>query len=421
VHQGDSRGRSTPCPRAVLGAAFGHDAFRPGQREVIDAVLAGRDALAIMPTGAGKSVTYQVPALCGMAPVLVVSPLVALMRDQVAGAVRRRIRATWVDSTLERRERRERLAAAAEGSVDLLYVSPEGLDGVLDSTVARFGLLAVDEAHCISEWGHDFRPAYRAIGGVRARLGGVPVLAVTATATRRVADDIVASLGLREAFEWRGSFKRENLRLAVCEKDALTDARRRALAAVQAHEGSSGIVYCLSRRDAGALATYLRARGVSSAPYHAGMDPLERASIQAAFSSGEVAVVVATVAFGMGIDKADVRFVVHADLPGSIESYAQEVGRAGRDGAWSDCLLLFSWADVRRRAVLASTLPPERRRAVRARIGEVYRFASGSGCRHVRLCAHFDERVARCGNACDDCGGPSGASMCAPHSLAGRR
>ncbi|HEX9093327.1 MAG TPA: DEAD/DEAH box helicase, partial [Coriobacteriia bacterium] len=222
-----SSARSSACrdPHGVLVEQFGHTSFRPGQREVIDAVLAGRDTLAVMPTGAGKSATFQIPSRCGLAPVLVVSPLVALMRDQVAGARSRGFRATWVDSTLTRDERAARLSAVAGRKVDLLYVSPEGLPGVVGVLAGRIGLLAVDEAHCISEWGHDFRPAYRAVGDARRRLGGMTAIAVTATATRRVADDIVGSLGLAEAFVWRGSFLRPNLRLAARAKDRLTDAR----------------------------------------------------------------------------------------------------------------------------------------------------------------------------------------------------
>jgi len=364
-----------------------------------------------MPTGAGKSVTFQLPARAAGMCVLVVSPLIALMRDQVAGASARGLRATWVDSTLSRAERDMRLDGVRRRVWELVYVSPEGLPGVVDALRGHVGLIAVDEAHCISEWGHDFRPAYRAIGHARALLGDVPVLAVTATATSRVAADIVRSLGLRDPYVWRGSFLRLNLCLASRGKDRLTDARRAVLRAVETHAGASGIVYCLSRRDAGALATYLRAHGRTAAPYHAGMDPGVREQVQAAFSTGEVATVVATVAFGMGIDKADVRYVVHADLPGSIEAYSQEIGRAGRDGKPSDCLLLFSWSDVRRRLAMMAELPQERRSVVRERLLDVYRFARGQTCRHRSLCAHFGEEVDPCRGACDVCGGRSAAEM----------
>ena len=399
------------APEEVLRVVFGHPSFRAGQREVIDAVVAGRDALAIMPTGAGKSVVFQIPARLGLAPVLVVSPLIALMRDQVVRAVARGLCATWVDSSLEESVRRERLAGALDGSVELLYVSPEGLPRVVAGLEGRIGLLAVDEAHCISEWGHDFRPAYRRIAEARGRLGRVTTLAVTATATPAVAADISRCLGLQDPLVWRGDFLRPNLRLAARSKDRLTDVRSEVLAAVDAHAGQSAIVYCLSRRQAGALATFLRAASVPAAPYHAGMDGAARSEVQDAFASGEVDVVVATVAFGMGIDKADVRLVVHADLPGSIEAYAQEIGRAGRDSARSDCLLLYSWPDVQRRIALARALSPERRRAARRRAGEMYRFAALGGCRHVRLCAHFAQDVEACRVACDSCGGPAAAAM----------
>lgn len=400
-----------PTPEAVLRAVWGHESFRPGQREVVTEVLAGRDCLAVMPTGAGKSVTFQLPARAAVMCVLVISPLIALMRDQVAGAVARGLRATWVDSTLPRIERDTRLESVRLGAWELVYVSPEGLPGVVDALRGHVGLIAVDEAHCISEWGHDFRPAYREIGRARGLLGNVPVIAVTATATSRVASDIVRSLGLRDPYVWRGSFFRPNLCLAAREKDRLTDTRRTVLRMVDAHGDASGIVYCLSRRDAGALATYLRAHGRTAAPYHAGMESGTREQVQAAFSSGEVATVVATVAFGMGIDKADVRYVAHADLPGSIEAYAQEIGRAGRDGKTSDCLLLFSWSDVRRRIAMMSGLTRERRTDVRERLLDVYRFARGEVCRHRSLCAHFGEEICRCSGACDACGGPSAAEM----------
>jgi ATP-dependent DNA helicase RecQ len=398
-------------PEDVLRSVFGHTSFRTGQREVIDAVLAGRDCLAVMPTGAGKSVTFQVPARCSGAPVLVVSPLLALMRDQVAGAIRRGLRATFVDSTLSSADRAERLRGVHAGAWELLYVSPEGLPGVVDGLRGAVGLLAIDEAHCISEWGHDFRPAYRALADARGRLGGPPVLAVTATATTRVAQDIVSSLGLRDPYMWRGSSFRPNLLIAARAKDRVTDSRRLVLSAVSAHAQAAGIVYCLSRRDAGALATYLRAHGLTAAPYHAGMDSVLREEIQSAFTAGGIRTVVATVAFGMGIDKADVRYVVHADMPGSIEAYSQEIGRAGRDGAGSDCLLLYSWSDVRRRFAMANDLAPDRRADVRERLMAMYRLASSSACRHGLLCGHFGEDIGRCRDACDSCGGPGASEM----------
>jgi ATP-dependent DNA helicase RecQ len=407
------------CPRTagddhlstVLRDVFGHASFRPGQREVIEAALSGRDCLAVMPTGAGKSVTFQLPARAAGLRVLVVSPLLSLMRDQVAGACRRGLRATWVDSTLGPGERDGRLAAFREGAWELLYCSPEALGGLVPRLGASVGLLAVDEAHCVSEWGHDFRPTYREIGEARAALGGVALLAVTATATPRVAADVAASLRLRDPFVFRGAFMRANLLLAAREKDRLTPARATVLAAVRAHAGETGVVYCLSRRDAGALATYIRAHGGTAAPYHAGMPQAAREEVQAAFRDGSLATVVATVAFGMGIDKSDVRYVVHADLPASVEGYAQEIGRAGRDGRDADCLLLYSWADVRRRMDMQSALSADRRHDARRRLFDIYALASGSVCRHRALCAHFGEEVSRCSSSCDVCGGRGAADM----------
>jgi ATP-dependent DNA helicase RecQ len=402
---------------SVLREVYGHPSFRPGQREVIEAVLSGRDCLAVMPTGAGKSVTFQLPARAAGLRVLVVSPLLSLMRDQVAGACARGLRATWVDSTLGPGERDARLDAFRGGAWELLYCSPEALGGVAPRLGPSVGLLAVDEAHCVSEWGHDFRPAYRAIGEARAVLGGVAVLAVTATATERVAKDISASLRLVGPLVWRGTFLRPNLLLAARAKDRLSPTRATVLAAVRAHAGASGVVYCLSRRDAGALATYIRAHGGTAAPYHAGMPQGAREEVQAAFREGALRTVVATVAFGMGIDKSDVRYVVHADLPASVESYAQEIGRAGRDGRDADCLLLFSWIDVRRRMAMHTDLTEERRADARRRLFEVYELASGSSCRHRALCAYFAENVPRCASSCDACGGRGAADMVGERAL----
>lgn len=400
----------SPNPSAaldVLRDVFGHDSFRPGQGEVIEAVLAGRDCLAVMPTGAGKSVTFQVPARVLGGMVLVVSPLISLMKDQVDQATSRGLRATLVNSTLEAGERARRVAAAAAGEYELLYVAPEGLERLLSSAEirSRVSMVAIDEAHCISAWGHDFRPAYRQLSGLKRRLGGVPVMAVTATATTRVATDIVRQLGMADPFSYRGSFYRPNLRIAVRKKDGIGDTRSEILAVIRAHEGECGVVYCLTRRSSGTLATWLQRQGVPARAYHAGMQDTERIEVQEAFLSGQARVIVATVAFGMGIDKADVRFVVHQDLPGSVEAYAQEIGRAGRDGQPSDCVLFFSWADVRRRdAMIGSIEDPDYRREVSQRTRAMYRLAAGDGCRHRSLAAWFDETIDDCGGPCDVCG-----------------
>jgi ATP-dependent DNA helicase RecQ len=390
---------------AVLRDVFGHEGFRPGQLEVIDVVLAGRDCVAVMPTGAGKSVTFQVPARVLGGVTLVVSPLIALMADQVQALARRGFSATVFNSTLSADERRERLAAIAAGHCELVYAAPEGLDGPLLGAAEKAGvrLIAVDEAHCISEWGHDFRPAYRRLARIRERLPGVPVLAVTATATPAVVADIAEQLGMREPFVHRGGFFRPNLRIACLEKDPRRDVRTDVSALVGRHEGESGVVYCLSRRSADVLAARLARDGIPALSYHAGMDQAERSGVQAAFSTGEACVVVATIAFGMGIDRGDVRFVVHRDLPSSMESYYQEIGRAGRDGAPADCVLLYSWEDVKKRDAQVRRLSPERRVAAARRVRMLYRLARADSCRHRALSAYFGEDLARCAYACDAC------------------
>ena len=395
------------APLDVLRDVFGHESFRPGQGEVIEAVLGGRDCLAVMPTGAGKSVTFQIPARLLGGLVLVVSPLISLMKDQVDQAQARGIRATLVNSTLDDAERGRRLAASAAGGYELLYVAPEGLERLLSSQALRsqVRMIAIDEAHCISAWGHDFRPAYRRLAGLKKRLGGVPVLAVTATATARVADDIVSQLGMSDPLRFRGSFYRPNLRIAVRKKDGIGDTRREILAVIRSHQGECGVVYCLTRRASGSLSAWLMGQGVPARAYHAGMDGTERAEVQEAFVTGEARVIVATVAFGMGIDKANVRFVIHQDLPGSVEAYAQEIGRAGRDGGPSDCVLFYSWADVKRRdSMIEAIEDPEYRREVAQRTRTMYRLAAGSECRHRALSAWFDEVIADCGGPCDVCG-----------------
>ena len=401
---------------SVLRDRFGHAGFRPGQREVVCGVLAGRDALAVLPTGGGKSVIYQLPAAASGRCSLVVSPLVALMRDQVSQALTRGLRAASIDSTLESAQRARLLADVREGRLELLYAAPEALARLGRDLGGRgsFGLFAVDEAHCISQWGSDFRPDYRALADARALLAPVtPMLAVTATATSRVERDIIDSLGLRDPFVFRGSFFRSNLRLCALRKDRARDGRELVAALLRGCEHGSAIVYRLSRAGATSLAGWLRRRGIPAAAYHAGLDPEHRAHVQEEFLSSRCRVVVATVAFGMGVDKPDVRLVVHADLPDSLESYAQEVGRAGRDGLPSECVLLYSWDDVRRRERLARDAEPERRLHLRAAVREMYRFAAGAGCRQNALCAHFGEEVARPCGACDACGAISAGRLLA--------
>jgi ATP-dependent DNA helicase RecQ len=390
--------------RTVLRTVFGYDAFRPLQREIIEHVAGGGDAFVLMPTGGGKSLCYQVPALLRAGTAVVVSPLISLMKDQVDALVANGVAAAYYNSSMDEAQARRTLARLHAGELALLYVAPERL--MTDSFLERLktiplALFAVDEAHCVSQWGHDFRPEYIALGRLREEFPGVPLVALTATADETTRTDVLAKLGLGAARQFAGGFDRPNIRYTVAAKSS---AGEQLLAFLRARPGDSGIVYCLSRRRTEEVATRLAAAGVRAAPYHAGLPAAERTRVQDAFQRDEVDVVVATVAFGMGIDKPDVRFVVHHDLPKNLEGYYQETGRAGRDGMPAEALLLFGMQDVvTARRLIESGSDPEQVRIEVHKLSAMIAFAESLSCRRQALLAYFGERLDHpCGN-CDVC------------------
>jgi ATP-dependent DNA helicase RecQ len=388
-----------------LRSTFGFEGFRPGQAEIVAAILGGGDVLAVMPTGSGKSLCYQLPALLRDGLTVVVSPLIALMRNQVAQLRGYGVTAAALNSANGPDENRAVLDQIARGELRLVYIAPERLvkaETLNLLKLAKVGLLAVDEAHCISQWGHDFRPEYAALGSVRTALGGaVQTVAFTATADAATRSDILAKLFSREPDVFVHGFDRPNLRLAMAAK---AGGRKQVLDFIQSHRGQSGIVYCSSRRKTEELAQFLRDNGVKALPYHAGLESAARSQNQDAFLQEDGVVVVATVAFGMGIDKPDVRFVLHADMPANIESYYQEIGRAGRDGLPADTLTLYGMGDIRLRRLQIDEgdSSDEQKRVERQRLNALVSLCESPRCRRQTLLAYFAETSEPCGN-CDFC------------------
>jgi ATP-dependent DNA helicase RecQ len=399
---------ATPHPdlQPVLERYWGYTSFRPLQPEAMRAILDGRDSVVVLPTGGGKSLCFQAPALVKPGLAVVVSPLISLMKDQVDTLVGNGVAAACYNSSLAPDVKSSVVAGLREGRFRLLYVSPErlageGSEGFL-SLLASCGVsfIAVDEAHCISQWGHDFRPEYRQLGRLRERLKGVSLHAFTATATSRVRRDIATQLDLREPVELVGSFDRPNLVYRVLPRANL---KKLLLDVLGRHRGESGIIYCTSRKEVDALATWLTETGLRALPYHAGLSDVERSRNQDEFISERVDIVVATVAFGMGIDRSNVRFVIHAGAPKSLEAYQQEAGRAGRDGLEAECLLIYSAADFLKWRVMLER-SGELNDGSRGLLRDMEKYASGIGCRHRHLVEYFNQPFPKpnCG-ACDYC------------------
>jgi ATP-dependent DNA helicase RecQ len=395
-------------PLLLLNTLFGFPAFRGAQAEIIEHVAAGGDALVLMPTGGGKSLCYQIPALIREGCAVVVSPLIALMQDQVAALLEAGVKAAVLNSSLDVKTASQTERDFAGGQLDLLYVAPERLltPRFLELLGrSRLALFAIDEAHCVSQWGHDFRPEYIQLSVLHERFPGVPRIALTATADELTRAEIITRLKLEQARVFVSSFDRPNIRYAIAEKN---NARDQLLDFIRAnHAGAAGIVYCLSRKKVDETAAWLSEQGIPALPYHAGLDQQTRARHQERFVNEDGVVIVATIAFGMGIDKPDVRFVAHLDLPKSIEAYYQETGRAGRDGLPADAWMAYGLGDVvqQRRMIAESEANEAFKRVSYGKLDALVGLAETAGCRRVQLLAYFGEASSPCGN-CDNCLNP---------------
>ncbi|MGK7370680.1 MAG: RecQ family ATP-dependent DNA helicase, partial [Candidatus Halalkalibacterium sp. M3_1C_030] len=387
-----------------LNDVFGYESFRPLQEEVIQQVLNKKDALVIMPTGGGKSLCYQIPAIIFEGLTIVVSPLISLMKDQVEQLHQYGIPAVYLNSSLTPEEYQANIEKLKSGSVDMLYLAPETL--LMPKTRELLSGLdidcfTIDEAHCISEWGHDFRPEYRQLVEVRKDFPNASCLALTATATPRVRQDIKNTLGMKDSETYLASFDRKNLFLKVADKDGPTD---QVLDFLYTRKKQSGIIYCFSRRQVDELYVDLKKEGHSVKPYHAGLSEKVRSRNQEAFIRDDVNIIVATIAFGMGINKPDVRFVVHYDMPKNIESYYQQIGRAGRDGLRADCLLLFSYSDTQKIRYFINQKEDEEKKIAEQHLKSLLKFLEATECRRKPLLNYFGEEYEKdeCG-MCDNC------------------
>jgi len=394
----------TAQAQSILKTIFGYDDFRPLQAEIIRKILDRKDALVVMPTGGGKSLCYQIPALVFNGLTIVISPLISLMKDQVEQLLHLGVAATVLNSSLSAVDYRRNVALVKSRKAKLLYLAPEALlkPNMLELlSSVKVECLAIDEAHCISQWGHDFRPEYRELIKARVNFPNAACVALTATATPRVRADIKASLHMDNGHEFVASFNRENLFIQIVPKD---NPQKQAVQFIDKFENQSGIIYCHSRKQVESLYELLRENGLSVRPYHAGLADAERSRNQEAFIRDDVQIIVATIAFGMGIDKPNVRFVMHYDLPKNIESYYQEIGRAGRDGLKSHCLMLFSYADVQKIKYFIDQKDPAEKRVANIHLSALLRFAESEACRRVPLLNYFGENYTKefCGT-CDNC------------------
>jgi ATP-dependent DNA helicase RecQ len=405
VHHPNSFALPVPDLLLTLKTTFGYDSFRPLQREIIETSLAGRDVFALLPTGGGKSLCFQLPALIRPGLTVVVSPLIALMKDQVDQMQAAGVAATYLNSSLDAAAARSRLAGLHRGEWRLLYVAPERLlleEWQQNLKAWNVSALVIDEAHCVSEWGHDFRPEYRQLSKLRDWLPGVPMMALTATATERVRADVMSHLRLKDPAFFVASFNRPNLSYRVLPKD---QPAKQVLEFVRRRAGECGIVYCASRAAAERVAESLAGHGLPARPYHAGLSAEERTRNQELFLRDEVRIICATIAFGMGINKPNVRWVIHHDLPKNIEGYYQETGRAGRDGLPADCLLLFSAGDAAKQTHFIDEMTDaDEQQIARSQLRRMMHFAESAGCRRTELLGYFSEKypIENCGG-CDNC------------------